>query len=43
MDGEEQVASSNDGSRLKRAIRLFEFLARIQQIKSPTPRTVDSL
>lgn len=28
--------------RLDRAIRLFEFLARVQQIKSRTPRTLDA-
>ena len=28
--------------QLDRAVRLFEFLARIEQVKYPTPRTVDS-
>lgn len=40
MTGKEE-APGEDG-RLDRAIRLFEFLARVQQIKSQTPRTMEA-
>lgn len=39
MTGED---ATDDDNRLDRAIRLFEFLARVQQIKSKTPRTIEA-
>lgn len=41
VDDENEARSQPEDGRLHRAIRLFEFLARIQQIKSATPRTLD--
>lgn len=40
MTGENETHGK--GERLDRAIRLFEFLARVQQIKAQTPRTIEA-
>lgn len=40
MSGEDDGTESD--KRLDRAVRLFEFLARVQQIKTRTPRTVEA-
>lgn len=40
MTGEDET--TGEDPRLDRAIRLFEFLARVQQIKSRTPRTFET-
>jgi DNA polymerase III delta prime subunit len=42
VEGEEEPSATAEDDRLQRAIRLFEFLARVQQIKSPTPRTFEA-